>query len=154
MRLAQAMGSRLLSSTTACSWPPRSMRSLEVSAVQIPRISLIDASVAGTRDVQFTLRHPKERSKRAVYGFSLERGFYVTVTEVASVSTYDMTLPEYDEKAPLEGALRFLLLHGFFTADEFAGAMALLEDPLPQGPRRVRRVIQIARNFQAASMLR
>lgn len=118
------------------------------------RLFLIAGLEPCTGDVQFPLRHPSERSKRAVYGFSLERGFYVDVTREGEARIYDASSPGYDEKSPLAGALRFLLRQGFFTPEEFAGAVALLGEPLPQGPRRVRRVVLIVRNFQAASTLR
>jgi len=93
------------------------------------------------------LRHPGRRRTQADYGFDRFLGFFVTVFVGGGVEAeYDRTQPGYDD---LNGALRFLVAHGFFTPGALDEAIALsMTHDHEELPPEVRRVAEVFHRLQ------
>ncbi len=90
------------------------------------------------------LRHPTARKRTATYGFDRAVGFFVNIERKDMlIAEYDRLRPGYDE---LNGALRFLVEHGFLQAADIDEAVrlspVLLPEEMEPGAGRAAEVIE------------
>ena len=98
----------------------------------------------------FHLQHPSRKHVTADCGFDHAVAFFVTVLHAGrNVAEYDRLRAAY---ADLEGALQFLVTHGFFTADQLIEAkLALANDGAPPGDVGVWRAMNAILQFKRAA---
>src|SRR5690349_3987473 len=82
---------------------------------------------------RFILEHPNDENVVAKCGFARERGFTIDLFVEGRPT-------ESFVAADMDGALRILVEHGFFTAADLKGAHEMIADelsmPMPEGPKR------------------
>lgn len=98
--------------------------------------------------MRFPLQH-QTRPLVAYYGRDDVLGPFVEVVGEGARHEFDVW-HEYDDAAPYEGALRFLIRHDFFSHDDLTTALvqgAVLDpEDLEEGPRRA---YEVSRTFAA-----
>jgi len=98
---------------------------------------------------KFKLDHPTENGTTAEYGEDGALGFFVEVRKPKQRNAcYDATHPGYDH---LNGALRFLMKHGFYTQDDLEDALVWLQDDCESRTTpAVRRAIDVVSHFKGS----
>jgi len=102
--------------------------------------------------VDFTIRHPQDRERRATYGHD-GRGYFAEVTLGGVRIVYANFSSRYDHAEPLYGALVFLSSLGFFNGADLEDALALArgDQVIEVAVGRVRRVLRVIERFRAAA---
>jgi len=101
--------------------------------------------------VKFWLGRPGDRKARASYGYDPARGFYVDITLNGALSTYDGQSEVYDPERPLQGALSFLIKHGFIFEDDLVlGLDRMQYQQLRELPHHLRRAVCVYLNWKRA----
>jgi hypothetical protein len=104
-----------------------------------------------SRGMRFEIRHPQDTAVSAWYGFDHAVGFFVTIERnEEQIAAYDAITKGYNVERPLLGALRFMVMHGFFGADDLDAALLALERDEP-ARGRVRIAADVVANFKAAA---
>ena len=99
---------------------------------------------------QFSLAHPVMKNTDAEYGLDRHAAiaFFVTVYKANKVFEYDGLQPGYGH---LEGALQFLVKHGFFSAEELQSAKLKYQNQPPMVENaRVQAALEVLQNFNGA----
>jgi hypothetical protein len=102
--------------------------------------------------MRFELDHPSDE-RTAAYGWDRALGFFVSLRDtVGDRRDYDATGRIYDPRRPLQGALDFLVRHGFLDRHQLESALSsmqhsLLEELEPS----LRRPGEVVLNFKRAA---
>lgn len=100
--------------------------------------------------MRFEIEHPTEANVTADYGWDHAVEFFVTVYAAdGAVTTYDRLQRGYTH---LDGALRFLAKHGFFSIDELEEALSRMGNELAdEVPKRLRACAKVVMNLKRAA---
>ena len=100
--------------------------------------------------MRFEIKHPTDADVTADYGWDRAVEFFVTVYLAdGEVASYDRLHRGY---AHLDGALRFLAKHGFFSVDELEESLMRMGDERPEDmPDPFRGCAEIVMNLKGAA---
>jgi hypothetical protein len=107
--------------------------------------------------MRFSIDHPSDPVWRADYGFDPFVGFFAEVfigadPDTAAILIYDRLQRGYDHQFPLQGALDFLVEHGFIGREDLADALRWAADEGARTPpRRLRPAVQVINGFKLAA---
>jgi hypothetical protein len=104
--------------------------------------------------VEFTLKHPNDRSRVARYGFDADRGHWAEVEDGGMVVACDRFEVGFDDE-PVISVLHLLRTYGFIDGDNIADAFEWPSLPpdwrCRRPPRGVLRVLRVIRDLEAAA---